>query len=118
MLMALTGPWLTPDGPTQLGTGTSLSGASLAHPFGVDQLGCDVFSRVLHGGWLVLVLSLPGTVLGFLAGGILGPVSGQRGGWFDWLVTRGCEVLISIPILVIALLVVALVDRQTVAPLP
>ena len=115
---AIVGPWLAPFGPTQLGTGTPLSGTSLAHPFGVDQLGRDVFSRVLHGTWLVLFLSLSGTVLGFLAGGILGLVSGQRGGWFDWLVMRGCEVLISIPILVTALLVVALVDTQTIAPLP
>ena len=118
LMIALTGPWIAPYGPTQLGTGTPLSGASLAHPFGVDQLGRDVFSRVLHGTWLVLLLSLSGTVLGFLAGGILGLVSGQRGGWFDWLVMRGCEVLISIPILVTALLVVALVDTQTIAPLP
>ena len=118
LVIAIIGPWLAPFGPTQLGTGTPLSGASLAHPFGVDQLGRDVFSRVLHGTWLVLLLSLSGTVLGFLAGGILGLVSGQRGGWFDWLVMRGCEVLISIPILVTALLVVALVDTQTIAPLP
>jgi peptide/nickel transport system permease protein len=118
LMVALVGPWVAPYGPTQLGTGTPLSGASLAHPFGVDQLGRDVFSRVLHGAWLVLLLSLSGTVLGFLAGGILGLVSGQRGGWFDWLVMRGCEVLISIPILVTALLVVALVDTQTIAPLP
>jgi peptide/nickel transport system permease protein len=118
MMIALVGPWIAPYGPTQLGTGTPLSGASLAHPFGVDQLGRDVFSRVLHGAWLVLLLSLSGTALGFLAGGILGLVSGQRGGRFDWLVMRGCEVLISIPILVTALLVVALVDTQTIAPLP
>lgn len=118
VVVAVTGPWLAPFGPTQLGTGTPLSGASFSHPFGVDQLGRDVFSRVLHGTWLVLLLSLSGTVLGFLAGGILGLVSGQRGGWFDWLVMRGCEVLISIPILVTALLVVALVDTQTIAPLP
>lgn len=118
LMVAIAGPWLAPFGPTQLGAGTPLSGASLSHPFGVDQLGRDVFSRVLHGTWLVLLLSLSGTVLGFLAGGILGLVSGQRGGWFDWLVMRGCEVLISIPILVTALLVVALVDTQTIAPLP
>lgn len=118
IVVAITGPWLAPFGPTQLGTGPPLSGASLSHPFGVDQLGRDVFSRVLHGTWLVLLLSLSGTVLGFLAGGILGLVSGQRGGWFDWLIMRGCEVLISIPILVTALLVVALVDTQTIAPLP
>ena len=80
LMVALVGPWVAPYGPTQIGTGTPLSAMSFAHPFGVDQLGRDVFSRVLHGAWLVLLLSLSGTVLGFLAGGILGLVSRQRGG--------------------------------------
>jgi peptide/nickel transport system permease protein len=118
LALAAAGPWLAPFGATEMGAGPPLAGASLAHPFGTDQLGRDVFSRTLHGGWLVLTLSLSGTALGFLAGGLLGLVSGLRGGWFDWAVMRACEALIAIPILVTALLVVALVDPQVVPPLP
>ena len=118
LLAAVLGPWLAPYGPSQLGAGVPLSGASLGHPFGVDQLGRDVFSRTLHGAWLVITLSLSGTLLGFMAGGVLGLVSGLRGGWFDWILMRGCEVLISIPILVTALMIVAMVDTRAIAPLP
>ena len=108
LLLALLGPWLVPFGPTQMGTGVPLSPASIAHPFGTDQLGRDVWSRAVHGTSLVLVLSLSGTILGFLLGGALGLVSGYRGGLFDAVAMRLCEVLISIPVLVLALLLVAL----------
>ena len=83
LLLAVAGPWLVPFGPAQMGAGPPLSGATLANPFGVDQLGRDVFSRVVHGAGLVLLLSLSGTLLGFVFGALLGLVSGYRGGWFD-----------------------------------
>lgn len=118
LALALVGPWFAPFGASELGAGPPLSGASFAHPFGTDQLGRDVFSRTLHGAWLVLTLSMSGTLVGFLAGGVLGLVSGLKGGWFDWAVMRACEAFIAIPILVAALLVVALVDPQVVPPLP
>lgn len=108
VLLAVAGPWLVPFGPTQMGAGPPLTGASLANPFGVDQLGRDVFSRAVHGAGLVLLLSLSGTLLGFMFGALLGLVSGYRGGWFDWFAMRACELLISIPVLVLALLIVAL----------
>jgi peptide/nickel transport system permease protein len=101
-----------------MGAGVPLSGASLAHPFGTDQLGRDVFSRTLHGSGLVLLLSLSGTLLGFLAGALLGLVSGYRGGWFDWIAMRACEVLVAIPILVTALLVVALAGARGGSAIP
>jgi peptide/nickel transport system permease protein len=108
LLLAFAGPWLVPFGPTEMGAGAPLSPASAAHPFGTDQLGRDVWSRAVHGAGLVLTLSLSGTILGFALGGVLGLVSGYRGGVFDSLAMRACEVLISIPVLVLALLLVAL----------
>jgi len=118
LFLALFGSGIAPFGPSEMGTGTPFAGASLDHPFGIDQLGRDVFSRTLHGAWLVLVISLSGTVLGFVLGGLLGLVSGYRGGWFDWIVMRGCEVLISIPILVTALFVLALLGTQSTGAVP
>jgi peptide/nickel transport system permease protein len=107
-LLACVGPYLVPFGPTQMGAGGPLSPASMAHPFGTDQLGRDVWSRAVHGARLVLALSLSGTALGFVLGGALGLVSGYRGGLFDAIAMRLCEALISIPVLVLALLLVAL----------
>jgi len=108
LLLAYLGPWLVPFGPTQMGAGVPLLPASIDHPFGTDQLGRDVWSRAVHGASLVLALSLSGTTLGFLLGGALGLVSGYRGGLVDAVAMRLCEALISIPVLVLALLLVAL----------
>ena len=74
--VAFTGPWWAPYGFSQMGAGPPLSGMSLAHPFGIDQLGRDVFSRVMHGSHIVILLSLSGTFLGLIVGAIVGLLSG------------------------------------------
>jgi peptide/nickel transport system permease protein len=80
---------------------------SLEHPFGVDQLGRDIFSRVVHGAHIVILLSLSGTLLGLAIGAVIGLLSGYVGGWFDDVVQRLIEALISIPFLVLALIAIA-----------
>lgn len=107
LLVAVTGPFWAPYGYSQMGTGAPLSGMSLTHPFGVDQLGRDVFSRVVHGSWIVISLSLAGTLLGTVVGAIVGLLSGYVGGWVDEIVQRLLEALISIPFLVLALIAIA-----------
>lgn len=107
LLIAVTGPFWAPYGYSQMGAGIPLSGMSLAHPFGIDQLGRDVFSRVVHGSWIVISLSLAGTLLGTLAGAVIGLLSGYVGGWIDEVVQRMLEALISIPFLVLALIAIA-----------
>jgi peptide/nickel transport system permease protein len=104
VIVAITGPYWAPYGYSQMGTGLPLEPASLAHPFGVDQLGRDVFSRVVHGGHIVLLLSLSGTALGLVIGSAIGLLSGYVGGIIDNIVQRLLEALISIPFLVLALL--------------
>lgn len=107
LLIAVFGPFLAPYGYAQMRTGIPLSGMSWEHPFGVDQLGRDVFSRVVHGAHIVILLSLSGTALGLALGGIVGLLSGYLGGWVDNVVQRLLETLISIPFLVLALLAMA-----------
>lgn len=107
LIIAATGPFWAPYGYSQMGTGIPLSGMSWAHPFGVDQLGRDVFSRVVHGSHIVILLSLSGTAIGLVIGAVLGLLSGYIGGWFDNLLQRLLESLISIPFLVLALIAIA-----------
>ena len=102
----MTGPW-APYGLSQMGTGIPLSGAESEHPFGVDQLGRDIFSRVVHGAHIVILLSLSGTLLGLVVGATIGLLSGYVGGWLDDIVQRLIEALISIPFLVLALIAIA-----------
>lgn len=107
LLVAVTGPFWAAYGYSQMGAGPPLAGASLAHPFGIDQLGRDVFSRVVHGSHIVILLSLSGTFLGLVVGAILGLLSGYVGGWIDEAMQRFLEALISIPFLVLALIAIA-----------
>jgi peptide/nickel transport system permease protein len=107
LVVAVTGPFWAPYGYAQMGAGIPLSGMSWAHPFGIDQLSRDIFSRVVHGSHIVILLSLSGTALGLVIGAIVGLLSGYIGGWFDDILPRFIEALISIPFLVLALLAMA-----------
>lgn len=107
LFLAAGGPFLAPYGAATINTGPPLAGISLAHPFGTDLLGRDLFSRVLHGGHIVLLLSLSGTLLGLAVGTVVGLFSAYLRGWVDEVAMRFCEALISIPYLVLALLVIA-----------
>ena len=79
---------------------------SWKHPFGVDQLGRDVFSRAIYGGHIVILLSLSGTLLGTAIGAVVGLMSGYIGGWVDEVLQRILEAMISIPFLVLALIAI------------
>jgi peptide/nickel transport system permease protein len=107
VLAALAGPYLVPYDPLASDTAAALQAPSAAHWFGTDQLGRDIFSRVINGGHIVILLSLGGTSLGLICGAIVGLLSGYVGGWVDNLLQRFLEALISIPFLVLALLAIA-----------
>jgi peptide/nickel transport system permease protein len=107
LIVAATGPFWAPYGQAQMGAGLPLSPTSLEHPFGVDQLGRDVFSRVIHGGHIVILLSVSGTLLGLVIGAILGLLSGYIRGWFDEVTMRLVEAIISVPFIVLGLLAIS-----------
>jgi peptide/nickel transport system permease protein len=110
--VAAIGPFVAPYGYAQMGAGMPLSGMSWAHPFGIDQLGRDIFSRVIDGGHIVILLALSGTALGLVLGGVIGLLSGYIGGWFDNILQRVLEALISIPFLVLALMAIAMAGPE------
>ena len=105
LFIAVTGPFWAPFDQATIGAGPPLAEMSWAHPFGTDLLGRDVFSRVIHGALMVILMSLSGTFLGVATGTALGLMSAYLRGWFDEVVMRLIEALISIPYLVLALLI-------------
>ncbi len=107
LIVAVTGSWWVPYSFKQIGTAPPLSPPSAAHLLGTDQLGRDVFSRVVYGTRYVLILSLSGTVLGLVVGSLVGLLSGYLRGWFDDVVMRISEALISIPFIVLGLVIIA-----------
>lgn len=108
LFLAIFGPWIAPYPQDMMMAGKPLQGASLAHPFGTDQLGRDIFSRALAGGWIVLTLSISGTLLGMILGAAIGLVSGTVGGWLDEVLMRLTEAVVAIPFLIFALLIVSM----------
>lgn len=108
LVVAALGPFFAPYAQDQMMAGMPIEGASLAHPFGTDQMGRDVFSRTLAGGWIVIVLSVSGTLVGVIAGAALGLFSGTVGGWIDEVLMRLTEAFLAIPFLIFALLIVSM----------
>lgn len=78
-------------------------GPSVAHPFGVDQLGRDVFARVIYGARVSLIVGILGTAIATVIGTVVGLLAGYRGGWLDTLLSRAIDVVLSFPVLLFGL---------------
>ncbi|HEU0194543.1 MAG TPA: ABC transporter permease [Gaiellales bacterium] len=80
---------------------------SSAHWFGTDQLGRDIFSRVIAGARTVIVVSLLATALGTVLGTFLGLVTGYLRGWVDETISRFIDAVLALPLVVTAIMVIA-----------
>ena len=78
-------------------------GPSSSHPFGVDQLGEDVMSRVIYGARVSLIVGIVGTAIATVIGVALGVMAGFYRGWVDTAFSRVTDVVLSIPILLLGL---------------
>jgi peptide/nickel transport system permease protein len=107
IVISVTAGSLAPYGPLEQKIAERLQPPRASHLFGTDQLGRDVFSRVLYGGRL----SLPAGVMVVLFAGILGTfigaLAGFIGGWFDELTMRLTEVFMAFPTIILAMAVAA-----------
>lgn len=90
-------------------TGAPLEAPSAQHPFGTDNLGRDLFARIVHGSRYSLVIGISATVLSLAIGAFIGAACGYFGGWLDNVVMRLFDIIASIPgMLLIMVLVMAL----------
>ena len=78
------------------------TGPSPSHPFGVDELGRDVFSRTIYGAQVSLIVAFAATGLAAVAGVIAGLLAGYFRGWVDTVVSRTVDVLLAVPYLLLA----------------
>ena len=107
LLVALLGPLLAPYDPAAINFEVQLSPPTWANPFGADNVGRDILSRLLVATRLDLALAL-GAVSGALViGSLLGMVAGYAGGWVDEVLMRLMDVIQSFPAFILALGVVA-----------
>ena len=106
-LISVLAPAIAPHAPLEQDIVNRLQGPSVAHWFGTDQLGRDVFSRVLYGGRLSLPAGVMVVIVAGIIGTILGALSGFIGGWFDELTMRATEVFLAFPTIILAMAVAA-----------
>lgn len=98
--------------PADTFAGTSKDGPSLAHWFGNDGVGRDVFSRVIYGAQVSLVISTVGALLALSIGGILGLVSGYYGGRVDRWLTSTLNATLVVPPLILFLALILFLDSE------
>lgn len=109
MVLALLAPLIAPYDPAGTNVADRMQAPNVRHWFGTDQLGRDTLSRVIWGGRLSLTVGLIAIGVEFLFGVVIGLISGYFGGWIDDLVQRSCDVLLSIPGIIMALFIVAII---------
>ena len=78
-----------------------------AHWFGTDNLGRDIYSRIVYGARVSLAVGIASTLLGAVIGGIIGVLSGYFGGWLDLTTQRIMDILQGLPLLILALVMTA-----------
>jgi peptide/nickel transport system permease protein len=110
VLSAVFAPIIATHNPDALDAPNKLQGPSSAHWFGTDEVGRDVFSRVIYGGRISLAIGLSATFVALLIGTLVGALAGYFGGIVDNLLMRLVDVFLSFPSLFI-LIVLATVLR-------
>ena len=106
--MAVFAPLVAPYDPILHDAGAKLQPPSLVHPFGTDNFGRDVLSRVIWGARIDLQIAVIGVVFPFLIGTGIGTVAGFFGGWVDALFMRIIDVVLAFPFLVLMLSIIAI----------
>ncbi|MEO8504615.1 MAG: ABC transporter permease [Acidobacteriota bacterium] len=108
VLAALVAPWIAPAPPSALDLDGRLRGPSAQHPFGQDELGRDILSRLLFGARASLTTGLAVVLLAGSLGCVIGGLAGLAGGWVDALLMRLVDSVLAFPGLLLALALVAM----------
>jgi peptide/nickel transport system permease protein len=106
-VLAIVGPAITPVDPSVQNLPLRLDGPSRAHPFGLDELGRDVFARMLVGARISFFIAIVVVGVSATVGTLLGAVAGYFGGWVDDVISRLTDMLMAFPGLLLAIALVA-----------
>ena len=107
IFLALFGQYITPYSPTVPDFTAMLSGPTLRHLFGTDQIGYDILSRILAGARLSIGTAAAVLGIAVVVGLTLGAVSGFAGGWVDEIIMRVTDMFLAFPALILALAIAA-----------
>jgi peptide/nickel transport system permease protein len=125
VFVAIFAPLLTPYTPTEQDYVAQNEGPSRAHPLGTDDLGRDIWSRLIYGARVVLVIlpisedfwipggtAIWGVLLGLLVGSTLGLMGGYLGGWVDEVVMRILDAMMAFPVILLYMIIIAAVGAS------
>jgi peptide/nickel transport system permease protein len=113
VVAAVAAPWLAPHAPTRIFPGAEISPPGARFPLGTDEVGRDVWSRVLHGARVSLGVAVASVALAALAGAAVGIGLGYAGGAPDLLAMRVFDVLFAFPPILLAIALVAALGPST-----
>lgn len=111
LICAIFAPWIAPYGEAEI-VGNAYQPSSAEFWLGTDQIGRDIFSRLIYGARNTIGIALITTLLSFVIGGTLGVFAAIRsGGWLDQILSRLVDALMSIPTLIFALMLLAVFGK-------
>ena len=108
VLAGVFAPLIAPYDPYYQDFASALQPPSLAHPFGTDMVGRDVFSRVLYGIRIDMQIGFFTTYVPMIYGVVLGAAAGYFGGWFDPVIMRLLDIAMAFPFLVLIIVVLSI----------
>ena len=107
-LAALLAPLIMPYDPIKLNLAEGLRPPSLAHPFGTDQLGRDLLTRIVYGARIDLQIGAIGVAVPLVIGTVMGLLAAYLGGWVDAAIGRLIDIVIAFPFIVLVIAIVAM----------
>ncbi|WP_029322234.1 ABC transporter permease [Butyrivibrio sp. AE3004] len=113
LLMVFVGIFYTPYSPTKMDSSAKLQGFSLKHLMGTDNMGRDVFSRVLYGSRITLAIATFTILIGAGAGTVIGALTGYFGGLADEITMRIIDAMLAFPSILLSLVFVSLFGTGT-----
>ncbi|MFT7592792.1 MAG: peptide/nickel transport system permease protein [Paracoccaceae bacterium] len=108
VVAAIGANWIAPYDPLQQDLINALQYPSAQHWLGTDDLGRDVLSRLIFGCRIALIAAAEATSLAVIIGVPIGLFVDYRGGWWDWVVMRVVEAIVSIPSIMVAIVIIAI----------
>ncbi len=111
---ALLGPFFAPHDPLLPAPLSRLAPPAADHLFGTDSLGRDIFSRVIFGTRISLMIGLISVSISLVPGTILGLLSGYFGGWTDSIIMRSMDMLLAFPAILLAIFITAILEPNLV----
>lgn len=108
--IAILAPFIAPHDPDAINVKHVLEPPSLQHPFGTDDLGRDILSRVIYGSRISLAVGFVAVGIATIAGIIFGALSGYYGRWADTVIMRFVDIMLAIPTFFLILAVIAMLE--------